>query len=42
MERLRAVASTYDGSVAQVALAWLLARPSVTDQPLLQALDVDH
>jgi aryl-alcohol dehydrogenase-like predicted oxidoreductase len=30
VERLRAIASTHDASVAQVALAWLLAKPSVT------------
>lgn len=30
VERLRTIAKTYDASVAQVALAWLLARPSVT------------
>ena len=30
VERLRAIAKTYDASVAQVALAWLLAKSSVT------------
>lgn len=30
VERLRAIAGKHDASVAQVALAWLLARPSVT------------
>ncbi|NWK97861.1 aldo/keto reductase [Sphingobium lactosutens] len=30
LERLRDIASTHSASVAQVALAWLLARPAVT------------